>query len=370
MESTPGALTPLDELYLERTFELAERARGNTSPNPLVGAVVVSGEAIVGEGYHHRAGEPHAETIALAQAGALGRGATLYVSLEPCRLAGRTPPCADAVFDAGVVRVVIGALDPTANGGGAEELRRRGLDVTIVHDPRAKTLIEPFAVAAGSDRVYVGLKMAMSLDGAVVSQPGVQEWLTSEATRRWVRELRIGYDAVMVGAGTIRTDDPQLTVRPSHHRLREYVRVVVCETGNLSAESRIFQREEGYAPTIVLVPAGFVQRFEHLRGVADVIGIGKARTRELDLHEALRVLHERGIVSLLCEGGPTLASRLIVAERVDRFYWAIAPCFLRGDRSVPVLASTGLLPSRLRLQFDSVERSGDDVVLSGTFERV
>src|SRR5689334_9163173 len=225
-------MEPLDELYLERAYELAERGLGNTSPNPAVGAVVVLDGRIVGEGYHHLAGSPHAEVHALQAAGELARGATLFVSLEPCNHFGRTPPCSQAVAAAGVRRVVIGTPDPNpkTDGGGIQYLRDRGIDVEIAKHERARSIIEPFARAIRSNRPYVTLKMAMSLDGYVASHPGRQEWLTGEEARHFVRDLRISHDAVAVGAGTVRIDNPQLTVRPPYHRLREYVRIVVCET--------------------------------------------------------------------------------------------------------------------------------------------
>jgi diaminohydroxyphosphoribosylaminopyrimidine deaminase/5-amino-6-(5-phosphoribosylamino)uracil reductase len=369
VEHLQRSLTPLDELFLHRAYELAARGIGSTSPNPPVGAVVVRENRIVGEGYHHRAGDAHAETNALRQAGREAGGATLYVSLEPCRHVGRTPPCTRAVVDAGIVRVVAGALDPTLHGGAAE-LREGGVEVAVAQDPIARDLIEPFARAATLQRPYVALKMAMSLDGAIASRPGVEVRLTSEDTRRYVRELRIAHDAVMVGAGTVRVDDPQLTVRPPHHRLRPYVRVVLCQTHGVAATSRIFDREEGYAKTIVVAPSGLAHRLGELRDVADVIGVGPPESLALGLFQALEALRGHGIYSVLCEGGPTLGAQLIAGGHVDRFYWAIAPLFLQNASAVPVLADADLLPPGVRLRFDRVERTGDDVVISGTLADV
>ncbi|MGC2633179.1 MAG: bifunctional diaminohydroxyphosphoribosylaminopyrimidine deaminase/5-amino-6-(5-phosphoribosylamino)uracil reductase RibD [Candidatus Cybelea sp.] len=368
MEQSHRPLTPLDELYLQRAYELAARGIGSTSPNPPVGAVVVHDNRIVGEGYHHRAGDGHAEANALRQAAHDAHGATLYVSLEPCRHVGRTPACALAVIEAGIVRVVAGTLDPTH--GGAAELRERGVDVAVAHDAIARDLIEPFVRAGALQRPYVALKMAMSLDGAVTSRPGVERRLTSEEARNYVRDLRIAHDAVMVGAGTVRVDDPQLTVRPAHHRLRPYVRVVLCQTEGVSARSRIFGIEEGYAKSVVLAPSGLANRLDELRCVADVIGVGPPENLRLDLPQALEALRERGIYSVLCEGGPTLAARLIAAGQVDRFYWAIAPLFLQSASAVPVLARGDLIRDSVGLQFDRIERTGKDIMISGTFANV
>ncbi|HLY02249.1 MAG TPA: bifunctional diaminohydroxyphosphoribosylaminopyrimidine deaminase/5-amino-6-(5-phosphoribosylamino)uracil reductase RibD [Candidatus Cybelea sp.] len=369
MEQLHQSLTPLDELYLQRAYELAARGIGSTSPNPPVGAVVVRENRIVGEGYHHRAGDAHAEANALRQAARDARGATLYVSLEPCRHTGRTPPCTLAVLEAGIVRVVAGTLDPTPRGG-ADELRERGIDVAVAQDPIAADLIESFARAGALQRPYVALKMAMSLDGAIASRPGVEQRLTSEDARRFVRELRIAHDAVMVGAGTVRVDDPRLTVRPPHHRLRPYVRVVLCQTEGVSARSRIFDREEGYAKSLVLAPAGLANRLDDLRGVAEVIGVGPPESLELDPSKALEALRAHGIYSVLCEGGPTLAARLIAAGQVDRFYWAVAPLFLQSATAVPALAGASFPPSGVPLRFDRVQLTGEDVIISGTFANV
>ncbi len=370
MERTRPQLTPSDELYLRRACELAARAIGNTSPNPPVGAVVVRDGKLVGEGYHHRAGEAHAETNALRQAGALARGATVYVSLEPCRHVGRTPPCTDTLLEAGVARVVAGTLDPTPHGGGAAELEERGLDVVVAENPAARELIEIFVRTSSSDRPYVGLKMAMSLDGAVTSRPEVQERLSSEEEARYVRDLRIAYDAVMVGAGTVRVDDPQLTVRPPRDRMRSYLRIVACQSGIASRRSRIYAAEDGYDKTIVLAPAGARDRFAELENVADVVYVGRNDEKRLDLAQAMRTLRGRGIFSVLCEGGPRLAAQMIAAGVVDRFYWAIAPVLLQNGRAVPVLSGADLAASGVRLRFDRIERLGDDVVLSGTLNDV
>lgn len=364
-------MSALDELYLQRACELAARGIGNTAPNPPVGAVLVRDGRIVGEGYHHRTGDAHAEGIALAAAGGAARGATAYVSLEPCNHVGRTPACTRALADAGIARVVAGTIDPNpkTQGRGVAFLRARGIDVEVANDSRAEKLVELFAGSLRTDRPYVALKMAMSLDGAVASRPGIAQWLTSEATRSYVRDLRIAHDAVMVGAGTVRVDDPALTVRPPHHRLRPFVRIVACETDSVPDSSRIFAPAEDYARTIVLAPAGARTRFEALAAAGDVTFVGDERSERLDLGLALHALRERAIYSVLCEGGPTLAARLIAGGHADRFYWAIAPVLLQRDGAVPVLAGIDLAERQPSLEFDGVERIGSDIVVTGRFGR-
>src|SRR5579884_3487323 len=215
-----------ERVYVARACELAQRGVGSTSPNPPVGAVLVRDGETLGEGYHRVRGGPHAEIEALDDARKNGkdpRGATLFVSLEPCNHHGLTPPCSEAIVAAGIARVVIGAPDPNpkTNAGGIARLREAGINAQIVHDAWAQRLIEPFSVAVRTARPYITLKMAASLDGYVAPKPGAH-WLTGEVARERVRELRAAHDAVMVGAGTVRVDDPQLTVRPAHARRKPY----------------------------------------------------------------------------------------------------------------------------------------------------
>jgi diaminohydroxyphosphoribosylaminopyrimidine deaminase/5-amino-6-(5-phosphoribosylamino)uracil reductase len=335
--------------------------------------VLVRDGVTLGEGWHHRRGEAHAEVEALRDARARGNdpaGATAYVSLEPCDHFGRTPPCSHALVDARVARVVIGTLDPNPRtaGGGVRRLREAEIAVEVRDDPRAIALLERFRWTITSDRPYVTLKMASSLDGCVAARSGEQLWLTGAAARERVRELRVEHDAVMVGAGTIRTDDPQLTIRPHATRRKPYRRVVVCETDPVPASSRVFAPPadgpaDAYARTIVLAPAGSRTRFGPLEALAEVVYAGAPGATTLDLAAALVALREREVTSVLCEGGPTLAGRLLAAGLVQRIVWFVAPRFLRGERAVPVLAGAEL-GGLDGWRFDRIERLGEDVMLS------
>jgi len=328
--------------------------------------VLVRDGAIIGAGYHHRAGAAHAETEALHSAGD-ARGATLYVSLEPCNHAGKTPPCTQALIAAGVARVVIGAADPNPRTGGAgiAALSAAGLTVELADTPEAHQLIEPFAAAMRVPaRPYVAVKIASSEDGFVASHSGESRWLTGDEARTFVRELRIAHDAVLVGAGTIRVDDPLLTVRPAHDRLRPYQRVVACETEAVAATARIFAPQPNYRRTVVLAPAARRKSFRSLEKVADVLYVGAEHDMQLDLEQALRCLCERGIQSVLCEGGPTLAGRMLESRCADRVYWLSALIKLAALTAVPALVvrANGALPS---IDFDRVERLGKDMVATG-----
>lgn len=372
MERRNRKLKAQDRLYLERAIELAGRGRANTAPNPPVGAVIVRDGEIVGEGYHHAAGSSHAEVEALGFAGERARGATMYVTLEPCNHFGKTPPCTRAVIEAGITRVVLGTLDPNPKvaQGGLRALQNAGIDVDVAQASGAKELIEPFEHAIlNMSRPFVSLKMALSIDGFTAPKRGEQYWLTGPESKNFVRDLRIAHDAVMVGAGTVRVDDPQLSVRPACTRLRPYTRIVLCETDTVGADRRVFQDPEGYAKTIVIAPAGIRAQFGMLQGSAEIIFIGDAQSMRLDLGASMKALRERGFTSVLCEGGPTLAAGLLAAGLVDRFFWLVAPIVLAGEGSVPVLdVEPGRrLPS---IAFDRVERLGYDVLISGRVKNV
>jgi diaminohydroxyphosphoribosylaminopyrimidine deaminase/5-amino-6-(5-phosphoribosylamino)uracil reductase len=368
-----------DAVYLARACELATRAIADAAPNPPVGAVLVREGITLGEGWHHRRGEPHAEVEALRAAHAAGcevRGATAYVSLEPCNHHGRTPPCSEALIAAGIARVVVGAYDPNPKtaASGIARLRAAGIEVDVCESPEAQRLIERFAFTiAQAARPFVTLKMAMSLDGAIAAQPGRAEWLTGEAARAFVRGQRAEHDAVMVGAGTIRIDDPQLTVRPHASRRKPYTRIVVCETDPIPLGARVLAEPpeappNAYARTIVLAPAGARERFAALAAVAEVVFIGDPAATQLDLTAALEALRGRGIDTILCEGGPTLAGRLIRAGLVQRAIWLVAPRFLQAPTAVPVLAGADLSALRNGWRFDRVERLGDDLMLAGRID--
>jgi diaminohydroxyphosphoribosylaminopyrimidine deaminase / 5-amino-6-(5-phosphoribosylamino)uracil reductase len=342
-------------------------------PNPPVGCVLVRDGVTLGEGWHHRRGEPHAEVEALRDARARGhdpRGATAYVSLEPCDHHGRTPPCSEALIEAGAARVVIGALDPnprTAEGG-VRRLRAAGIAVEVAGDEAARALIERFRWTIAHDTPFVTLKMAVSLDGYVAPRPNEPFWLTGELARERVRDLRIEHDAVMVGAGTVRIDDPLLTVRPHATRRKPYARVVVCETEPIAPSSRVLAPPAGappgsYAPTIVVAPRGARDRFAALEHLAEVVYAGDEDARRLDLAAALRALREREIATVLCEGGPTLAGRLLTAGLVQRVLWLLAPRFLRSETAVPALNGADLSGAN-GWRFDRIERVGDDMLLS------
>ena len=309
--------THIDDPWLRRAFTLAERGRGTTAPNPIVGCVIVSDGVVVGEGYHERAGEPHAEVVALRHAGEAARGATAYVTLEPCNHHGRTPPCTEALLDAGIARVVIGMTDPNpqVGGGGAAMLRDAGVDVTLAADARPfEEQNESWIAFARTGRPFVRVKLALSLDGHPALAPGRRSAITGASGAEVTRRLRSQADAVLVGASTARVDDPALTARQSDGTLlgRQPQRVILARTDLPPASSRVFT--DRVAPTLVLVPAELAARARDT--VSDVVEIVEFDAEE-GIGSALRVLGARGVVDLLVEPGPHLFTSLWEGKLVD-----------------------------------------------------
>ncbi len=304
---------------LERALELAERGRGTTHPNPVVGAVVVRDGEVVGEGWHERKGGAHAEVVALEAAGEAARGATLYVTLEPCSHRGRTPPCVDAVLEAGVAHVVAGSLDPhPEHGGGLDRLRAEGVDVELVDSFEARAQNEGWRTWVSKERPFVTYKAAVTLDGRL-TVPG-ERWVSGKESRRLVHELRAGSDAVAVGMGTVRADNPRLDAR-GVDAVRQPRRVAF-----------------GQGP----LPEG--SELELLRG---------------PLEQELGRLAEEGVQSLLLEGGPTLAGSFFAAGLVDKVMLFVAPK-LSGEG--PGLVSA--LPEAVTLTRLSARPVGGDVLLT------
>jgi diaminohydroxyphosphoribosylaminopyrimidine deaminase/5-amino-6-(5-phosphoribosylamino)uracil reductase len=341
--------------------------------------VIVRDGRTLGEGWHHRKGEAHAEAEALRAARAAReevRGATMYVTLEPHDHQSTNPPCSVALIEAGIARVVVGAIDPNqeTHGRGIARMRDAGLAVEVVDDPASRRLIERFAFTVHGALPFVTLKMAMSLDGYVATAPQAQR-VTGEEARRFVFELRAEHDAVMVGAGTVRVDDPLLTVRPHRTRRKPYARVVVSETEPIPLESRVLQTPEdapsgSYGATIVLAPSGRRPAFAALAGHAELLFAGPPDSEQLDLRAGLAALRAAGISSVLCEGGPTLAGRLLAAGLVERIVWLVAPTFFHSERAVPVLAGADLGARANEWTFERVERLGDDLMLTARLPHV
>jgi len=313
-----------DVQFMRRALELAREGWGQTAPNPMVGAVVVRNGRIVGEGFHARYGEPHAEANALRVAGELARGATMYVTLEPCRHHGKTPPCTEAILESGVERVVIATADPTsAAGGGARVLREVGmLDVEVgLLEAEARELNAPFFNAVKSDRPWTTLKLAVSIETAISNDRGTTSLLTGAESRAEVHRLRAGNDAIAVGVGTILADDSQLTVREGRSPRKPPVRVVFDRSLRTPLHSKVVTTAR-QVPTIILARDVTSRIADSMRDA----GVHIIATQ--DAREGLRRLHAAGIRSLLVEGGATLARTVLSEGLVDRLVIFQAPVAL------------------------------------------
>jgi diaminohydroxyphosphoribosylaminopyrimidine deaminase/5-amino-6-(5-phosphoribosylamino)uracil reductase len=352
-----------DTPFMRRALRLAERGRGRTSPNPPVGAVVVSGGKVVGEGWHRGAGLPHAEVEALAMAGDAARGGTLYVTLEPCAHTGRTPPCAPAVVAAGIARVVVGTGDPNprVDGAGIAALRAAGIAVeTGVLEGDAKHLIQAFAKHVRTGRPFLTAKAAVSIDGRVAAADGSSRWITGPTARRDAHRLRAQCDAIMVGVGTVIRDDPRLTVRLRGYTGRQPLRVVLDPVARTPIDAAILRPE---APTLVAVTEKATpEAVAGLRGTgAEVVELPSSDGR-VGIEPLLDELGRRAIMEVLLEGGPTVLGDAVERGLVDRFIIYVAPKLL-GETGPGMLAGVVVanIDQARELQFVSVRHVGADL---------
>ena len=372
------ALNSFDILQMERALLLAENAKGLTSPNPIVGAVVTRDDRVLGEGYHAGAGLDHAEVVAMkAAAGpefaARLVGATVYVTLEPCCHFGRTPPCTKALLEAGVARVVVGALDPSprVNGAGMQRLRDAGLEVDLAEGDigrRARRQNGPFRTHAVTGMPFVTYKYAMTLDGRVATQTGSSRWISGSESRRRVHQLRAWTDAVMVGAGTLSADDPQLTVRDVSVA-RVPLRVVIDPGLKALSPSCALTKTVSEGPVLAICEDGTPERRqEEVRawGV-EVATVAPGADGFPAPRGVAELLGARGVQSVLLEGGPRLAAAWWDAGLVDRVVAFVAPILSGGQKAPGPLPARGCEPmaAALRLLEVEVERSGEDIMISG-----
>ncbi len=322
-----------DERYLRRALSLAARGRGETNPNPMVGCVVVNKGRVVGEGYHARAGGPHAEIVALRQAGERARGATLYVNLEPCAHHGRTGPCADAVVAAGIARVVAAMGDPNraVNGRGFARLRRGGVGVDRGRlEAEARALNVRFEIAAGQRRPFVLLKVAMTLDGRIATASGDSRWITSAAQRREARALRRLHDAVVVGIETVLADDPRLLPQPRTRR--PFTRVVLDTRLRLPPRGRLAASARRN-PVVVVTSSRSAARRRALEARGVRVIVVASRGDRVSLTATLAALYRLGLWSLMVEGGGEVLGAFVRERRFDQLALFRGPLLLGGRGS-------------------------------------
>ena len=366
-----SAATDTDHLHLERAIELAERGRGHVSPNPLVGAVVVRDGDVVGEGWHAMVGGPHAEVAAIADAGDTDlKGATMYVSLEPCCHDGRTPPCTDAITRAGIARVVVASDDPTekASGRGLGILRDDGVEVVVAEGElaaRARLLNQAFRKHARTGRPWVLFKSAMTLDGKVATETGDSKWISSAASRELGHRWRADCDAVAVGIGTALRDDPQLTARiPDADRQPR--RIVFDTTARLPVTSNLVRMAPEVPLTVVVSRAARRTAVSTLETAGADVVVATGANEPDRVASALLQLGASGITSILLEGGPHLAGAFYDAGEVDEVRLFLAPIVLGGRTARDPLEGEGTetIAEAMRALTLDCERSGDDLLVS------
>ncbi len=363
-------MPPIDFAWLERALALAERGRDSVSPNPMVGAVVVRRGRVVGEGFHRRAGTPHAEIAALRRAGKLARGADLYLTLEPCVHQGRTPPCAPAVIAAGVRRVVLAAGDPNplVAGRGIRALRKAGVEVVLapsVWRRAAAEQNEKFGKWMTKRYPFVLAKWAASLDGRIASVRGESRWITGEAARRRALRLREEYDAVLVGAGTVAADDPRLTRRLGRRRASsEHWRIVLDGRLRIPETARVL-RGPGEAVVATAVASSHPKARRLLSRGVRVWSLPSRFPGRVDLGRLLEELARHGVTSLMVEGGARTLGSFFEAGLVDRVAVFLAPRILAGERAPGGVGGRGFsLRDTPRLTGLRFECLGEDALLT------
>jgi diaminohydroxyphosphoribosylaminopyrimidine deaminase/5-amino-6-(5-phosphoribosylamino)uracil reductase len=359
-----------DQTYMQQALALAEMGRGWTSPNPMVGAVVVKDGAVVGRGYHQRVGGPHAEVNAIDDAGERACGATLYVTLEPCNHIGRTPPCTRKIVEAGVRRVVVAMIDPNpgVEGGGNGYLQDRGIEVTTgICEKEAGVLNEGFVTWVTTGRPFVIAKCAATLDGRIATRTGDSQWVTGKEARRFVHRIRHGVDGIMVGAETVKRDDPSLTTRLGGAPASDPTRIILDSRLTISPAAKMLHQTSDAPTWVICGPDAPDARRSALETTGARTITATLKEGRIDLPALMDQLGGMGISNLLIEGGGTVIGSALAAGIVDKVCFFYAPKILGGDDGVPICRGTGAKHMRDSIPvFDlTVSRFDEDVMLEG-----
>ena len=356
----------MDEKYMAEALAIAQYARGRTSPNPMVGAVVVRDGRIVGQGWHRQAGTPHAEVHALQQAGELARGATMYVTLEPCSHHGRTGPCTEAVIAAGIKKVIVAMTDPNplVAGQGIQKLRAAGIEVVEgVMAKEAAEINEVFIKWISTNIPFIVLKSAMSLDGKIAAHTGHSQWITGSKSREFVHQLRDCYDGILVGIGTVLADNPSLTTRLEPQG-KNPVRIIVDSKARIPLDAQVIT--DGL-PTIVAVTTEAPQeKLEALRALGITILTTEAKQGRVDLRRLFEILGQQKITSILIEGGASINATVFAENLVDKINWFIAPKIIGGTGAPGPVGGIGIADVNQATLFEDIkmESIGEDILIS------
>lgn len=358
----------LDEVYMRMALELARKGKGWTTPNPLVGAVIVKGGRIIGQGYHQKYGQPHAEVNAIASAKEDVTGATLYVTLEPCSHFGKTPPCSDLLIDKNIKRVVVGTLDPNplVAGKGIERLRNNGIEVvTGVLEEESQKLNEIFIKYIVTKEPFVVMKNAMSLDGKIATVTGESQWISGESSRKQVHSLRHELAGIMVGIETIIKDDPQLTSRTLNSR--NPIRIVVDSQLRIPIASKVLTQQDKAKTIVATTKRANNEKLDTLKQMGIEVIVIKVKCERVDLRELMKVIGAKGIDSILLEGGANLNFSALEEGIVDKIQSYIAPKIIGGKEAKTAVEGAGiqLLKNAFKIDRMTPVMVGEDLFVEG-----
>jgi diaminohydroxyphosphoribosylaminopyrimidine deaminase/5-amino-6-(5-phosphoribosylamino)uracil reductase len=362
-----------DSQFMLKALNLARKGEGMTSPNPMVGAVLVKNGIVVGQDYHKKAGQAHAETLAIAAAGDSAAGSTLYVNLEPCNHHGKTPPCTDAIISSGISQVVVAMRDPNprVKGGGIERLKEAGIktNVGILKD-KASILNEKYLYNTSTGMPFVIIKVAATLDGKLATKTGDSQWISSPQARKLAHFLRKSVDAVAIGSGTALKDDPLLTVRLGRDDFFSH-RIVFDTNLKINPSARIFSEKDSGKIFIITSKKSNIEKRKQIESVgAEVIQINTDLDGYPNIKEALLELAKEGITSILVEGGATLISSFIKSGMANKLIIVYAPMIIGGRPAVPMVDELGIesLKDAVILKNHSWRKFGSEMIFTGYFK--
>ncbi|QGT99608.1 Diaminohydroxyphosphoribosylaminopyrimidine deaminase [Candidatus Syntrophocurvum alkaliphilum] len=360
-----------NEYYMNKAINLAKKAYGRTNPNPIVGAIIVKKNQIIGTGYHEKAGTPHAEIHALKEAGTDAKDSTVYVTLEPCNHYGKTPPCTDALIQAGIKKIVIASLDPNplVAGKGALKLKEAGITIEIgMCKDEANKMNQLFFKYIKTNMPYISLKTAMTLDGKIATYTGDSKWISNELSRNYVHELRNIYDGILVGIGTVLKDNPSLNTRLDKNDIRNPVRIIIDENLDIPINSNIINTSKEQRTIIYTSKNTATKKINILESKG--IEIEQTETDEnnkLILEEVLNNLPKKGIYSVLIEGGGEINGSFIEKRLIDKVYWFIAPKIVGGKHAPSPVSGQGieLINQALYVERININKFENDLLITG-----
>lgn len=358
---------------MAKAISLARKGEGFTSPNPMVGAVLVKDGIIIGQDYHKKAGLAHAESLAIAKAGSAAKGATLYVNLEPCNHFGKTPPCTEAIISAGIRRVVAAMRDPNpqVKGGGIERLNAAGIETEVgVLQEKAAELNEQYLYNKTTGLPFVIIKVAATLDGKIATRTGDSKWISSPKAREFAHHLRHSVDAVAIGSGTVQKDNPQLTVRLENNQYFSH-RVIFDSSLRISPDARIY-REKDHGKLYVVTS----EKTDDAKAIllesigVTIIRVGNDKNGFPDIKESLRKLGGEGITSILVEGGAKFISSFIKSGMANKLVAVYAPMIIGGREAVPMIDDLGIesISNAITLKKNSWRKFGEEIIFTGYFK--